>query len=77
MKVEARVSKNLRQIRIVKRGTWDSLMTVKDAQKAYEAGKIDEHNKVFARLVENDFDIDKTLAYYAGQREKANKIEGD
>lgn len=70
MELNARIAKGMNQVRIHKRGeNWTSLMTVKDAKKAWEEGKVTKYNKAFARLVENDFDVTLTLAWYQQQRD--------
>ena len=71
MEVNARVAKGLNQIRIQKRGPhFTELMTITDARKAWEAGRITKCNKAFKRLVGNDFDVPKTLAWYQEERER-------
>lgn len=70
MEVNARIDKALRHLRIIKRGSWDTAMTLTDAKAAWDAGKITKHNKVFARLVDNDFDVKKTLQWFRGERDR-------
>lgn len=50
------------QIRIQKRGpSFSSLMTLRDAREAYEKGRITKTNRLMQRLIDNDFDVKKTL----------------
>jgi len=70
MEVNARATKNLKQIRIMKQGTtFSSLMTIADAKKAWQDGKILTYNLTFRRLAANDFNVEKTLQYYRDERE--------
>jgi len=78
MEVYARVSKSLNQIQIQKRsGNFSTLMTVRDARIAHERGVITKMNKVMRRLVENDFDVTKTLAWYQEERERIRNSSTD
>ena len=71
MEVNAKIGKNLKQIQIQRRGDGMSyLMTLKAAKDAHEAGKITKHNKAFQRLVDNDFDVKATLAWYRERRKQ-------
>lgn len=78
MEINARVSKNLNQLRIQKRGLhFTELMTVKAAREAWEAGKVTTFNKTFQRLVDNDFDVEVTLAWYQEERERLREEARD
>lgn len=67
MRVTAKICGN--QIKLIKRGGWDGLVSFRDAQTFWEQGRITKYNSVFERLVENDFDAVATIASY---REQAN-----
>lgn len=74
MELNAKVSKDLKQIRIQKRSTqWTGLVNIKDARDLWNAGKITKHNKAFQRLADNDFDVEATLDWYRELRERLRK----
>ena len=65
MHLEATINPGLHQIKIKKQAhRFSSLITIKDAQKFWEEGRVTKYNKIFARLADNDFDVQATLAYY-------------
>lgn len=74
MEVNAVIVKNLNQIRIKKKGVWaDTLMSIADAKRAWERGLIKKHNNAFARLVDFDFDVKKTIEHYKAVREEQKR----
>ena len=71
MEINAKLSKDLRQVRIHKQGTsFNSMMTLADAKKAHDDGRVTKSNAVFQCLASHDFDIKATLAYYKDRREQ-------
>ena len=74
MEVNARVSKELNQVRIQKRGrNFTELMTIKDAKAAWEGGRITSCNLAFRRLANLDFDTKKLLAFYKDERDRLKR----
>ena len=66
MHVRAKVRQN--QISIRKIGpSFANLMDLRDARLAHEQGRITKTNRVMQRLIENDFDVQKTLDHYRGR----------
>ena len=77
MEVNARLDKARNQIRCIKKSPrgergfgWDSVISLRDAQRLWEQGTIKSHNIVFQRLVEHDFDVKRTIQYFLDARKK-------
>ena len=65
MDLYAQPANGLRQLRIQNRsGQYSSLMSLADAKAAYERGAVGSTNTCMRRLIENNFDVEKTLEYY-------------
>lgn len=74
MELNAKIAKGGKQISIHKRGTtFSQLVPLAVAKKAVADGKVHKTNKCMDRLIENDFDVDKTLQYYIDRRKKLAK----
>lgn len=74
MEVNAKVAKNENQIRIMKKMSSGMFrISVADAKHLHKTGRITKSNKAFKRLVADDFDTAKTLAWYQAERERLAK----
>lgn len=71
MEINAKVTKGLNQIVITKKlTTFSARISTSDAKRLHETGRITKSNKCFQRLVDNDFDVTATLAWYQEERER-------
>lgn len=68
MELTAKISQDLKQLRIMKQmSTTAYRISLADAKYAWKTGKVKDSNKVFQRLVANEFDVKATLAWYQEQ----------
>ena len=74
MEVKARIAKAMNQIIITKQMSSGSFrISTSDAKHLYNTGRITKSNTCFQRLVDNDFDVKATLAWYQEERERLAK----
>jgi len=74
MEVYAKIAKHENQIRIMKKMSSGSFrISATDAKHLHSTGRITKTNMAFQRLVENDFDVKATLAWYEKERERLEK----